>query len=169
MYRFIVFSPEACKFTAGNCRANVIVVEDSTQLEKILAIKNELPKLKAIIHYNGLPQMKESQGEQGIDQKKLVYSWKEFLDLGMSAEPIVEKELVNRLERTAVNQCCALLYTSGTTGQPKGAMLSHDNLTWTARMSNEFLSVNSNDSLLSYLPLSHAAAQMIDVWMPIAG
>ena len=78
-------------------------------------------------------------------------------------------ELEDRLKRIAVNQCCLLVYTSGTTGQPKGAMMSHDNLTWTARISNEFLSANSKDIFLSYLPLSHSAAQMIDVWMPIAG
>jgi len=44
-------------------------------------------------------------------------------------------------------------------------MMSHDNFTWTARASNKFLAVTNNDILLSYLPLSHSAAQMMDVWM----
>ena len=39
---FFMFSPDACKYIADNCRANVIVVEDNKQLEKILAVKNEL-------------------------------------------------------------------------------------------------------------------------------
>ena len=118
-----------------------------------------------MIQYSGTPQIKEPQ--EG-NRQKLVYSWKEFMELGMSKKDL-ENELDSRLKRIAVNQCCALIYTSGTTGQPKGAMMSHDNLTWTARMSNDFLSANSTDIFLSYLPLSHSAAQMIDVWMPIAG
>ena len=133
-------------------------------MEKILAVRNELPQLKAIIQYSGTPHNPKQN-----ESEKLVYSWQEFLDLGTSAPQSSKSELINRLKRISVNQCCALIYTSGTTGQPKGAMMSHDNLTWTARMSNDFLSATSNDIFLSYLPLSHSAAQMIDVWMPVAG
>ena len=168
-----LFSPEACKFVAENCRANIIVVEDNKQLEKILAIREELPQLKAVIQYSGTPFIpeKKDHGESGSEESsgKFVYSWQEFMNLGTSAPQSSKNELANRLKRIAVNQCCALIYTSGTTGQPKGAMMSHDNLTWTARMSNDFLLANSNDIFLSYLPLSHSAAQMIDVWMPVAG
>ncbi len=47
-------------------------------------------------------------------------------------------------------------------------MMSHDNFTWTARMANTFLTITREDSFISYLPLSHSAAQMIDVFMPMA-
>ena len=164
-----ISSPEACQYVAHNCRANVIVVEDNKQLEKILAVRNELPHLKAIIQYTGVPHIKEQTFEEGFDHPKLVYSWKEFMDLGSAYSDVLQKELDDRLKRIAVNQCCALIYTSGTTGQPKGAMMSHDNLTWTARISIDFLEAHSNDIFLSYLPLSHSAAQMMDVWMPMAG
>ncbi len=46
--------------------------------------------------------------------------------------------------------------------------MSHDNLTWTARIADSYLGVTDRDSFISYLPLSHSAAQMIDVWMPLA-
>ena len=71
------------------------------------------------------------------------------------------------MKHIAINQCCCLIYTSGTTGQPKGTMLSHDNLTWTARCTRAYLNLTSDDILLSYLPLSHSAAQMTDVWMTL--
>lgn len=51
---------------------------------------------------------------------------------------------------------------------PQGVMMSHDNLTWTARIADTYLNVTPHDIFISYLPLSHSAAQMIDVWMPMA-
>ena len=47
-------------------------------------------------------------------------------------------------------------------------MMSHDNLTFTARVADRYLGVDDSDSFITYLPLSHSAAQMIDVWMPMA-
>ena len=62
------------------------------------------------------------------------------------------------------DQCCALIYTSGTTGAPKGVMLSHDNITWTAKAVLDLFNADENDPLVSYLPLSHVAAAMIDMY-----
>ena len=156
-------SPDACRYVADNSRANIIVVEDNKQLEKILGVTKDLPHLKAIIQYTGTPEITFPTQEVGDHQ--LVYSWKEFMDIGSRADEVIRKELDERMKRMAVNQCCSLVYTSGTTGQPKGAMMSHDNLTWTARVSNEYLKTTSNDILVSYLPLSHSAAQMMDIIM----
>lgn len=52
-------SPEACQYCAESSRANIIVVDDAKQLEKILQIKNNLPNLKAIIQYDGIPTKKD--------------------------------------------------------------------------------------------------------------
>lgn len=52
-------SPEACQYCAESSRANIIVVEDAKQLEKILEIKKNLPKLKAIVQYDGIPSAKD--------------------------------------------------------------------------------------------------------------
>lgn len=49
-------SPEACQYSAEVSRANIIVVEDEQQLEKIISIRANLPKLKAIVQYSGEPK-----------------------------------------------------------------------------------------------------------------
>ncbi|XP_007442007.1 long-chain-fatty-acid--CoA ligase ACSBG2 [Python bivittatus] len=151
-------SPEACHYVAENCGANIIVVENDKQLQKILEIEKKLPLLKAIIQYSG--EIKEKRPN--------LYSWDEFMALGSS---VPDEQLDKILASLKANQCCTIIYTSGTTGNPKGVMLSHDNITWTARASGEYVGLKTaledQESVVSYLPLSHIAAQMIDIWLPI--
>lgn len=80
----------------------------------------------------------------------------------------VEVEYEKRLKEIVPNQCCSIVYTSGTTGKPKGAMISHDNLIWQSITSATFMGVfnnspNSNEAIISYLPLSHLAAFEADI------
>ncbi|XP_058245610.1 long-chain-fatty-acid--CoA ligase ACSBG2 isoform X2 [Hemibagrus wyckioides] len=147
-------SPEACQYVAENCQANILVVENHKQLQKILQIQDKLPHLKAIIQYKDA--LKE--------KKPNLYSWEEFMELGRN-EPDAPLDDIIALQKP--NQCCTLIYTSGTTGQPKGVMLSHDNLTWTAYATAHTirLSEDNQEVVVSYLPLSHIAAQMVDIWI----
>ncbi|XP_075031467.1 long-chain-fatty-acid--CoA ligase ACSBG2 isoform X1 [Calonectris borealis] len=148
-------SPEACHYVAENCSANVLVVENHKQLQKILEIQHKLPHLKAIIQY----------GEELKEKRPNLYSWGEFMDLG---KDVPDTQLREIIESQKPNQCCTLIYTSGTTGQPKGVMLSHDNLTWTASAAGRFIRLTDakekQELVVSYLPLSHIAAQMSDIW-----
>ena len=71
-----------------------------------------------------------------------------------------EEALNQRLENIAINQCSTLVYTSGTTGNPKGVMLSHDNIYWTTLVASDFIQMReSTEVLVSYLPLSHVAGK----------
>ena len=78
-----------------------------------------------------------------------------------------EDELEARLRGLAVNRCSTLVYTSGTTGNPKGVMLSHDNIIWTCKLAIKNFNIQKGMRILSYLPLSHVAGQMIDIHAPI--
>merc|ERR1719483_1437554 len=65
--------------------------------------------------------------------------------------------------------CCTLIYTSGTTGNPKAVMMTHDNLIWGSyNILNSSGMPDTNHRVVSYLPLSHVAAQMMDIYGPIA-
>ena len=146
-------NPEACKYIIEHCRADILVAEDARQFDKFPKIKEFLPNVKSAVQYTGSPK------QEGI------LNWQELMEIGKKES---DEEIDQRLKQIAINQCCVLVYTSGTTGPPKGVMMSHDNLTWMARTTCKFLGVTSNDSLVSYLPLSHSAAQMVDVWMAMS-
>jgi len=146
-------SPDATKYIAGHCRANVIVVEDDVQLQKILKIKPDLPDLKAIVQYTGEP----AEGSGAL-------SWNQLIEMGEECQEETKEEAAKRLNDMAVNRCCGLVYTSGTTGSPKGVMVSHDNLTFTARVIGEtYDGVFEGERIVSYLPLSHIAALELDM------
>uniref|UniRef100_A0A1A8FR36 long-chain-fatty-acid--CoA ligase n=1 Tax=Nothobranchius korthausae TaxID=1143690 RepID=A0A1A8FR36_9TELE len=145
-------SPEACQYVAANCEADVLVVENQKQLDKILKVKGQLPHLKAIVQYKGELQQKAP----------FLYTWAEFMKLG---EDVSNEQLNAVIDSLRSNECCSLIYTSGTTGSPKGVMLSHDNISWTARTVFKMINENYGEEVLvSYLPLSHVAAQMVDIW-----
>ena len=143
---------EACRYIAADCKANIAVVEDEKQLEKFLQVRSQLPDLKAIVLYRGTAK---AEG---------VLSWSDLLDIGR--KDTSDAELDARRSSTAVNRCCHLVYTSGTTGVPKGVMLSHDNLTYTARVLAELYELDG-ERYLSYLPLSHVAANITDIFLMI--
>ncbi len=147
-------STDACKYIIEHCRAQILITEDPKQMDKFPKVREFLPNLKAAVQYTGAPT------QQGV------LSWKELMEIGEKEGS--DEALDERIKQIAVNQCCALVYTSGTTGTPKGVMMSHDNLSWMARTCCEYLNMKANDSVVSYLPLSHSAAQMVDVWMTAA-
>ncbi|XP_027706937.1 long-chain-fatty-acid--CoA ligase ACSBG2 isoform X2 [Vombatus ursinus] len=151
-------SPEACEYVINHSQANILVLENETQLQKILQVREKLSHLKAIVQYRGQIKVKRPD----------LYSWDEFMALG---ESVPDEKLKEVLDTQKPNQCCTLIYTSGTTGPPKGVMLSHDNITWTASMATSSLTLNSppeqQEIVVSYLPLSHVAAQMMDLWLPM--
>ncbi|ETO13146.1 hypothetical protein RFI_24227, partial [Reticulomyxa filosa] len=99
-----------------------------------------------------------------------VYTWAEMMKFGEDEK--LEEEMEKRIRAIKPTQCCTLIYTSGTTGPPKAVMLSHDNCTWNCR--NLFESLKDVDwskqdhAFVSYLPLSHVAAQITDVHAPLA-
>lgn len=147
---------DACAYVANHARAQILVVEDDAQLQKILAVRGELQHLKAIVQYSGVPTTKAKEAG--------VLSWTEFMIKGAS---VPDYELQWRIAAQAPGNCCTLIYTSGTTGNPKAVMISHDNITWTSTAVTKTLKLVQKDQIVSYLPLSHIAAQMVDIHGPM--
>lgn len=154
---YLTNSPEACQYVLNDSECQVAVVDSDTQLRKILAVRENLPHLKAIVQYKGQP----------MDDCPDVLSWEAFVALGESKDEELETQLQQRIAALAPNKCCSIIYTSGTTGNPKGVMTSHDAWTWEGRCcASTVLKLLPEDEnrIVSYLPLSHSAAQIADLY-----
>lgn len=145
-------SAEQCRYIAEHAEAQVAVVENEAQLAKFLEIRDQLPDLRAIVMFYG-----------DHDDEK-VYSWADFMALGKKAD---DEALKARIEGQDADDTCTYIYTSGTTGDPKAVMITHDNITWTALQALESLGMQDGDRMISYLPLSHIAEQIISLHGPI--
>ena len=155
--------PDACKYISEHSEAKVVVVEGVKQLEKYYPIAKDLPSLKALVVYG--PDSVPADVKDKISVP--VYKFDEFVKLGDS---VSDSDLQARLDDQKPNDVTTLIYTSGTTGPPKAVMITHDNITWTARAQLSTMSrpLNNDDHIISYLPLSHIAAQMLDMHCPMA-
>ncbi|KAL7051846.1 hypothetical protein ACKWTF_004659 [Chironomus riparius] len=149
-------SAEACLYILEKCHANIIVVDEDYQLEKILKIRDQLPHLKAII--KTLPSPNTHEG---------VTSWKELEEMDTDD---YDQAYDKNLKEIKANSCCCLIFTSGTTGNPKGAMMSHDNVMFNLKNVIKTYQLNHTniEVTVSYLPLSHVAGSMIDVFLTIS-
>ncbi|XP_048488655.1 very long-chain-fatty-acid--CoA ligase bubblegum isoform X1 [Plutella xylostella] len=149
-------SAEACFHCLESSQANICAVQDKKQLDKILSVRDKLPQLKAIIQWEGPVDI----------SVKGVYSWEQLMEMG-AKEP--DTQLENILKSIAINECCTLVYTSGTVGPPKAVMLSHDNLTWDAfAIAERVKDIQPTvDRIISFLPLSHVAAQTLDIYLTL--
>ncbi len=130
--------------------AKVVFVSSEEQLAKVRAVKSDVPSLEHIITFDRVPA---SAAE--------VRSFDDLLRLGgeRAAEQDDDEYRARALE-TDPHDVLTILYTSGTTGHPKGVMLTHNNLATNVRTSLQVLGIGADDVSLSVLPLSHVFERM---------
>jgi long-chain-fatty-acid--CoA ligase ACSBG len=150
---------DACRYVCDHSEAEVVICEGNKQLAKFTEISHELSNLKALVVYGG-----EIDQEIADQCRVPVHSFEDFLKIG---ENVPDDELENRMNAQQPGHCCTLIYTSGTTGNPKAVMISHDNITWTTAALLERVSLDHRERMISYLPLSHIAAQILDIHGPL--
>jgi long-chain acyl-CoA synthetase len=127
-----------------------LFVSSLEQMDKIRAVRRHLPDLRGVVVFE-----RAACGDDNL-------WWPAFLDRGRLALREVENELVRREASTSGDDLAAILYTSGTTGNSKGVMLTHRNLLSNAQACIE-AAPRAPDSLsLGWLPLSHIYARTVD-------
>jgi long-chain acyl-CoA synthetase len=141
-------APEV-KYIVGHSDSKFVIAKDQEQVDKMLAIKDELPLLKRVIYW-------DPRGLWNYTDPILM-SFTEVEEMGRKYEethPGCFEELV---AQTKPEEPCLLLYTSGTTGVPKGALISHKSLIATTQVTAETNRFTESDSSFSFLPPAWAA------------
>ena len=139
--------PDDCAYIINHSDAIVLIVENQDQLDKISKVRNNLLNLKHIVIIEG-----ESSGTKGV------MTWQEFMSKGMK---VTEDEFLARTNDIRPGDVASLVYTSGTTGIPKGAMISHENLVFTSWSSLQSILTQPHFETLLFLPLPHVFARII--------
>jgi len=143
-------SAEEVGYILGHAETSVLLLEDAAQWEKFQRVRDQLPRIRRVVLYRAAPPIDDP----------LVLSWEDFLALG---DEVDDSEIDRRLAALKPDGLATLIYTSGTTGPPKGVMLSHRNVAWTAEAAQRLTNARAGQVLLSYLPLSHIAEQMLTI------
>lgn len=137
---------EEMAYILEHCEARFVLAEDQEQVDKVLSIQDRLPEIAHMIYA-------DPRGLRNYDHSTL-HDYAEVQKLGRAAEVEQGPAMDARIARMEGSDTCVMLYTSGTTGKPKGVVLSHDNVLLTARSAAEFDGLLETDSMLAYLPLA---------------
>lgn len=132
------------KFILNHCEAKIAFISDKSIYAKLQSMEQELPHLKYVFSFNQLEGVKH---------------FSEFLELGKTNS---KPELLEQTKKSIKPEdLLSILYTSGTTGVPKGVMLSHQNLVANVTACEKFAPFERKWRALSFLPLNHVYERMV--------
>lgn len=146
-------------YVVGHSDSRFVVCEDQEQTDKILEVIGELPQLGKII-------VMDMKGLRRYPQERII-SFAAVEALG--AEMLARQPglFQSELDQGRPQDVAIMVYTSGTTGPPKGAMLSHLNVEAMTAATVKAIGASASDSVVSYLPLCHVAERIFSLFLPL--
>ena len=142
-------------FIIDHCDATFVVAEDQEQVDKILEMVEKLPKLKNVIYT-------DPRGMRKYDHPSLM-SFEAVEERGRALHQTEPTRWAENIAAGHGNDVAIISYTSGTTGSPKGAVLTFDNLLVMAKSVNAVDQKLPSDEFVSFLPLAWIGEQMVSV------
>ncbi|MFN3644999.1 MAG: long-chain fatty acid--CoA ligase [Gemmobacter sp.] len=137
---------EEMAYVLDHCGARFVIAGDQEQVDKVLEIQDRLPAITHILYH-------DKRGMRKYDHAHL--NWlHDVAAEGRVGHQRVDAELDARIAELGWDHTCVMLYTSGTTGKPKGVVLSNRNVIETAKNSSEFDKLRADDDILAYLPMA---------------
>jgi long-chain acyl-CoA synthetase len=155
--------PPEVAYLLSHSGARVLIAEDQEQVDKALEVLDQLPDLEKIIYV-------EPRGIRYRYTESKLMSWDDFLAVGARHRESDPDAVSQRMSQATEDDVLTLVYTSGTTGPPKGAMLTVSNVEYCIKVLIEgggFVSPppSPSDVTLSYLPLCHVAERIFTTWL----
>ncbi|MFZ0015022.1 MAG: AMP-binding protein [Acidimicrobiia bacterium] len=152
------------EYLLNDSGARVHLAEDQEQADKVMDVIGQVRSIEKIIHI-------EPRGFRKLDDDDRFIFWDDFLELGRSHMAERPGEVERIMADATEDDVMTLVYTSGTTGPPKGAMLTNGNVTYcldvlvnNERRIGKEGPVGPDDTLLTYLPLCHVAERIFSTW-----
>lgn len=143
---------EQVEYLCEDSATTVLFVEDDEQLDKALAVRDRLPKLQKIVVF-------DMEGLRDFNDPNVI-SLAQLREMGREHARQHPDALTERTAACRPEDLAILVYTSGTTGRPKGAMHSHHGLVYSVRGYNTLIARDENDECMCFLPLCHIAERM---------
>jgi long-chain acyl-CoA synthetase len=152
-------APRQVEYIVNDSGTRFFFAGDEEQLDKILEVRPRCPQLVKIIVF-------DTEGLHGFKDEQ-VMTFDELLDLGARYDAEHPEAWERMVEIAQPEDLAILVYTSGTTGPPKGAMLSHRNILFQLGYADFIAEPRPGDQQLSFLPLSHVAERTFTVFYPL--
>ena len=137
---------EEMAYTLGYCGARFVIAGDQEQVDKVIEVQADLPQFEQMIYL-------DPRGLRKYDHSKL-HQYSHVQDVGRAKRDELMPEMERRIAKLDYDSTCVMLYTSGTTGKPKGVVLSNRNVIETSKSSSEFDDLRQTDDILAYLPMA---------------
>ncbi|MFN7004052.1 MAG: AMP-binding protein, partial [Roseinatronobacter sp.] len=137
---------EEMAYVLDHCGARFVMVEDQEQVDKVIEIQDRLQQFEHMVYL-------DPRGLRKYDHSRL-HDFRHVQEQGHAARDEYTRELERRRAKLDMSSVCVMLYTSGTTGKPKGVVLSNRNIIESAQNSSDFDKLGPGEEILAYLPMA---------------
>ena len=152
-------APNQVEYLVTDSGTKFYFAEDEEQLDKILEVRANTPSLQKIIIF-------DMEGLRNFSDTQCI-SFEELLEIGQKHYEANDCVWEEEIQKATPDDLMILTYTSGTTGPPKGAMISQSNMLFMAENLTNIYGVHPEDEQLAFLPLAHIAGRMFYTFLPI--
>ncbi|WP_299929471.1 AMP-binding protein [uncultured Pelagimonas sp.] len=137
---------EEMEYVLSHCGARFVIAADQEQVDKVIDIQEHLHQFEHMLYV-------DPRGMRKYDHRRL-HEFSHVQDQGRAAYDEFIEDLKIRIGELTYDSTCVMLYTSGTTGKPKGVVLSNRNIIASAKASSEFDGLTEKEEILAYLPMA---------------